>query len=265
MGKRFVTVLLIGAAIGLFTGCAKRVTEVGELPVSEEILRATHKNTGVLRGFKAKSEITIESGFRRITVQADIYYRHPDWLTLRAYAPMGMKLVELSLQKQRFMIYSPFTNEYVTGALDSVNFSRRFKLPLPNYDLREVWSELYSGVGRGNEPARINRLGKYYVLSFEKGNGFKEIWIHRSKKLIFRENRIDSTGAVKRYLAFSRYKKKSGANFPRRIEIGDIDLGVKLTIETGKFDINPDFLEAEMMLSVPPDVNRIELRGGRED
>ncbi len=42
-------------------------------------------------------------------------------------------------------------------------------------------------------------------------------------------------------------------------------MGVKLTIETGKFDINPDFLEAEMMLSVPPDVNRIELRGGRED
>ncbi len=256
---------IVFSTLLLFAGCTRWGAELKPPPPADKIWSEVRNNTGSIIGFKGKAEMTIETGFRSIPVNAEVLYIHPDWLTLRAFAPMGMKLVELSMQKQRFMVYSPFTNEFVTGDIDSVNFSRSFKLPIPNYDLRDVWHSLYSPQAQKQKPSRIVNSGKYNVLVYPCEEGQREIWIHRKKGLIYRESLTDSAGVIKRYIAFSRYKKKSGVNFPREIEIGDIDLGVRLTIETRKFYINPDIPESEMMISVPPEVNRIEMGNSRED
>jgi len=263
--RTFFTVIGVALWLIFILGCAQKRVEVAPPPSSSRIWQEVRRNTGSLLTFKGKAEALVETGFRRIPVNLDIFYRHPDWLTLRAYAPIGMKLVEMSFQKQKFIVYSPFTNEYVTGILDSVNIGKRFKLPVPDFDLRRIWEDLYHPVAQNQEPTRITNSGKYYVLSYPQAKGFREIWIHRKKMLIYRENQLDSTGAIMQYLSFSNYKARAGARFPRLIEIGDLNLGVKLTIETDRFEINPDIKETDLMISVPPEVKRIEIGGGRED
>jgi hypothetical protein len=89
-----------------------------------------------------------------------------------------------------------------------------------------------------------------------------EIWVNAKKMLIERENLLDSTNVIQGYFAYSRYKKKSGVRFPRQIEIGDIPRGVKLTITTRKFKVNSQLSDTDLILSVPPNANRINLNSG---
>lgn len=247
--------------MAVLSGCAKYAAIKFPLPTEAEIWEEVYRNTGSIQDFQGEAELTIESGFRIIPVQAKIYFRNPDWLTVRTYGPMGLKLIEASLQSQRFQVYSPFTNEYITGSLDSVNLATTFKLPFPNLDLREAWTRLFNPTKPHNRPAEVRSAGKFYILSYEQEDIIHEIWVNSKKMLIDRENLLDSTGVMLGYMAFSKYKKRTGARFPRKIEIGDIPRGVKLTIETHKFKLNSNIPDSEMMLSVPPTADRINLRG----
>ena len=98
-------------------------------------------------------------------------------------------------------------------------------------------------------------------MTYPLEDGFREIWVNGKKMLIYRENILDADGLLKYYLSYDRYKKRNGVRFPRMIEMGDIDQGVKISIETKKFEVNSNIAESDMILSVPPEVRRIELKG----
>jgi outer membrane lipoprotein-sorting protein len=194
-----------------------------------------------------------------VPVEAKIFYRAPDWITIRTYGPMGIKLVEASLQKNRFQVYSLFTNEFFSGNLDSVNLATRFKLPLPNMDMRTAWQRLFNYTRPQETQIEVRNSGKFYILSYTQEQNLHEIWVDSRKMLVERENLLDSTGVLQYYTAYSRYKKRSGVRFPRHIEMGDIARGVKLKIEISDFKLNSSVSDADMMLSVPLEAKRVEL------
>jgi len=257
--KRGPILLMLLCMIIIVNGCSFILHRPLQ-PLSEtEIWEQVHKNTGSISDFNCEAQLILESGIRRIPVNAELYYRYPDWITIRTFAPFGFKIIEASLQKNRFQVYSLISNEYITGNLDSVDISTRFKLPLPNIDLRNVWKRLFNPDRPYDVPAEIKRIGKYHVLSYAQGEHFHEIWVDGRKMLVNRENMLDKEGILTYYMSYSGYKKKSGVRFPRNIEIGDITRGVKLTIDIDKFKVNTHFSDAKMIISVPTDVIRKEL------
>lgn len=246
----------------LFTGCARQLKKLPDM-TETEIWKEVHSNIGVIRDFKGEVELKIESGIVNIPLKATMYFRTPDWLTVRTYGPIGMKLVEASLRGEQFQVYSPFTNEFVTGSLDSVDLATAFKLPVPNLDLRSAWTRLFTLVKPASSPAEIRKSGKYYILVYSAEDGFHEIWVNSKNMLIDRENLTDKEGKLLNYISLSKYKKRHGVRFPRQIEIGDIAKGVKLSITTTEFAVNGDISDSEMMLSVPTNVNRTNLGGSK--
>ena len=243
----------------LINGCSYILHRPLQPLTEAEIWEQVHKNTGSVNDFNCKAQLILESGIRRIPVSAELYYRYPDWITLRTFAPMGFRIIEATLQKNRFQVYSIISNEYITGNLDSVDISSRFKLPLPSIDLRNAWKRLFNPDRPFDTPGEVKTVGRYYVLSYAHSNSIHEIWVDGRKMLVDRENVLDQEGILIYYMSYSGYKKKSGIRFPRNIEIGDIDRGVKLTIDIDKFKVNTNFSDAKMMISVPTDVNRREL------
>ena len=255
---------LLATLIVLFNGCSVFLRTDLKDRKESEIWEVVRKNSGVVRDFYAHADLTIESGFRSIPVDIKIYFLFPDWLTFRAYGPMNLKLVEASLQKNRFQVYSLFTSEFFSGNLDSVKIGSRFKLPLPELDIRNAWQRVFNPQQPEEKLGEIRKSGKYYILTYRLENGFREIWIDGRKMLIYRENTLDSDGALKYYLSYYRYKRKDGVRFPSLIEMGDIDQGVKISIETKKFEVNSNIAESDMILSVPPEVKRIELKAANQ-
>ena len=251
-------IIIAFAALILFSGCSVFLKKLPERK-AEEIWDKVRKNTGTLVDFTAKSNLTLESGIKVIPISAQIFYRAPDWVTLKAYGPMKLKLIEASMQKNQFQVYSLFTNEFFTGNLDSVNISKRFKLPLPDLDVRSAWQRLFNPLEPESKIAEVRENKKYYILVYPTGEYTREIWVDGSKMLVSRENILDKDGILKYFIAYDLYKKKNGVRFPRSIEIGDIAMGVKLTIETGKFEINHEVMDSDMLLSVPHDAERIRL------
>lgn len=248
------------AALFLMTGCSKQLKILPEM-TENEIWKQIHSKAGALQDFEGEVELEIESGILNMPLQAKIVYRTPDWLTVRTYGPIGMRLVEASLQGDQFQVYSPFTNEFISGSLDSVNLSSAFKLPIPNLDLRSAWTRLFTLVKPSDTPAEIKKSGEFYILVYTVDKGFHEIWVDSKKMLISRENLTDKEGVLLNYISFDKYKKHGGARFPRMIEIGDIHKGVKLSIKTLQFDVNCDIRDSDMMLSVPANVKRTHLGG----
>ena len=242
-----------------FWGCASFMPK--DLPERSEIdiWNTIHKNTGSITDFQCKGMLTIESGIRKIPVEAELFFRYPDWITIRTYTPIGMKIIEASLQKDQFKVYSIFTNEFFSGNIDSIDLNRRFKMSLPNVDLRNAWRRLFNPDKPYDIPAEVKKLGKYYILSYRQENIIHEIWVDGKKMLVERENVLDEDGILTSYVFYSRYKKRSGVRFPRTIEIGDINGGVRLTIEIDNFKVNSSFSDAKMMISVPADAIRIDL------
>ena len=261
MKFKWGSIIAVSAIIALLTaGCAekglKKLPEMTESQIWQEV----HHNVGSIQDFSGSAELTVESGIKVISIQAEVKFKMPDWLTVRTFGPMGLRLVEASLQGNKFKVYSPFTNEYITGSLDSVDLSTSFKLPFPNLDIRAAWVRLFNPSRPESAPASVRAAGKYYILSYQTTDGFHEIWVDSRKMNLNRENLLDSQGVVEGYIAYSKYMKKKGIRFPRLIEIGDIPMGVKLTIEMQKFRVNEDLADSEMMLSIPPNVNRINIQ-----
>ena len=251
-------ILFLLTTVILFNGCSIFTRKLPERKAAE-IWDKVRENTGTVVDFSAKSEVTIESGFKVIPVNAKIFFRAPDWITLRTYELIKLKLIEASLQKNNFQVYSLFTNEYFTGNLDSVDISQRFKLPLPDMDLRSAWLRLFNPLEPESKVAEVRENGNSYILVYPSGDLVREIWIDGSKMLVKRENVYNTEGSLKYYIAYDHYKKKNGVRFPRTIEMGDIDTGVRLTVETGKFEINQNVMDSDLLLSVPPSVQRIKL------
>lgn len=245
--------------ITAFCGCSAMLKMELKDRNESEIWQQVRDNTGHLTDFFGHTELTVESGYMGVPVEAKIYYRAPDWITLRTYGPMGLKLLEASLQKNQFQVYSVFTNEYFTGCLDSVDVSRRFKLPLPGLDLRSAWQDLFNPQKPEGTMKDLRKSGRYYILTYPINDGWREVWIDGRKMLIARENILDKEGILKYYLSYDKYKSREQVRFPRKIEMGDIDRGVKLTIATDKFKVNSDIAESDMMLSVPPEAKRMKL------
>lgn len=262
--RKFNAFFILTFFVISFTGCSSLLHKEPVKMNTEEIMKLVRERIGALTTLHSNAEITFESGFRLIPVNAKLYFTAPDWLTVRAYGPMNLKIVEFSLQKNTFQVYSLFTNEFFTGNLDSVDVSKSFKMPMPDIDLRSVYSHIFCPQDIVNARSEVRIEGKYYIISFADSNSFREVWINSRKMLIERENFLDSQKVLKYYIAFGDYKKKSGVRFPRKIEIGDIDRGVKLTIESKDFKINDSVKESDMMLSVPPDAKRMELRNIRD-
>ena len=257
--KRGPILLMLLCMIIIVNGCTFILHRPLQ-PLSEtEIWEQVHKNTGSISDFNCEAQLILESGIRRIPVNAELYYRYPDWITIRTFAPFGFKIIEASLQKNRFQVYSLISNEYITGNLDSVDISSRFGLKLPNIDFRKAWKRLFNPDRPYNTPAEIKRVGKYYVLSYFQDEFINKIWVDGRKMLIDRENTLDQDGILIYYMSYSQYKKKSGVRFPRHIEFGDIHRGVKLTIDTIKFNVNTDFSDANMMISIPANAIRKDL------
>ena len=250
------------AAFILFVSCTKQLKKLPDMNEAE-IWREVHSNIGVISDFKGEVELKIESGIVNVPLQATIYFRTPDWLTVRTYGPIGMKLLEASLQGEQFQVYSPFTNEYVAGSLDSVDLATAFKLPVPNLDLRSAWTRLFTLIKPANTAAEIRKSGSYYILVYATDNGFHEVWVNSKNMLIDKENLTNKEGRLQNYISLSKYKKHQGVRFPREIEIGDIAKGVKLSITTREFKVNSDLSDSEMMLSVPPNVNKTNLGGAK--
>jgi outer membrane lipoprotein-sorting protein len=216
---------------------------------------------GTIADFKCESaKLTLESGFRVFPVNAHIYFRYPDWLTFRIFGPMNLKFVEASLQANQFQIYSPFTKEYITGSLDSVDLGTRFKIPLPDLDLRNAWSRLFNPTPFDAPVTETKIAGSYYILTYNFANRTHEIWIDGKNRSIYMENVKDSEGKLLANVTYTRYKKRSQVRFPRTIEFNDYR-GVKLTLEMNKFDINCHLSDADLMISVPADAQKIELKG----
>ncbi len=252
-------ILIIILAL-LIPGCTKFLKRELEDKKAPQIWKQVREKTGSLYDFYAKSELRIESGFRIIQVNSKIYYRSPDWITFRVFGPMNLKILEASIQKNRFQIYSLISNEYFTGNLDSVKISTRFKISLPDIDLRVAWQRLFNPQPPDQRLIQVRKSGKYYIMEYSSPKGIHEIWVDGKKMLISRENMLNQDRLLIYYIAYDEYKKKDGIRFPRRIEMGDIDQGVKLTFECTKFKVNQDITDADMMLSVPPEAKRIELK-----
>ena len=250
--------MLMLTVVILLNGCSIFTRKLSERKAAE-IWDKVREKTGTVVDFSAKSDLTIESGFKVIPVDVKIFFRAPDWITLRTYGPMKMKLIEASLQKKNFQVYSLFTNEFFTGNLDSVDISKRFKLPLPDMDLRSAWLRLFNPLEPEGKVAEVREKGKDFILVYAAGEWVREIWIHGGKMLVTRENVYDASGTLKYYVTYDHYKKKNGVRFPRLIEMGDIDAGVRLTVETRKFEINQNVMDSDLLISVPPDVQRIRL------
>lgn len=255
-----LTIVVLAFSL-LFSGCA--VFQRGHLPLKseEQIWAEVKKNNGVIHDFWGKGRITLETGYSVIPVSAEITFREPDWLVVRTSGPMSLKLVEFSLKGDRFQIYSPFTYEHVTGCLDSVDINTAFRIPLPGIDIRSIWTRFFNPVPPNSQVVKTARMGGSYVLSYDSGNMVHEIWVKAKKMNVERENIFTRDGALIGYFQFKNYKKKSGTSFPRTIEIGDIEGGVKLTLEIDKFKINEGVSESQMNLMIPPGVDKIQLGG----
>jgi len=248
--------VLLAAGI---SGCSSMLKmELKNRPESE-IWQKVRDNTGQLIDFYGHTEITLESGYMGLPIEAKVYYRTPDWITLRTYAPMGIKILEASLQKNQFQVYSVFTNEFFSGCLDSVDIASRFKMPLPGIDLRSAWQDLFNPQKPEGMMTEMRTSGRYYIMKYPAKTGFREIWIEGRKMLISRVNLLDEKGVLKYYISYDNYKGKENVKFPRKIEMGDIDRGVKLSIVTDEFEINSNVAESDMMLSVPVEAKRVKL------
>jgi len=258
------TIVIIWLISILLSGCSYRGAQKLPQKTETEIWEEVYSRSGSIQDFEGLAELTIESGIKVIPIQARIFFKVPDWLTVRTFGPMGLKLVEASLQANKFQVYSPFTNEYITGSLDSVNLSTRFKIPFPQLDIRSAWMRLFSPKPPDEQSGIIKTERKYYILSYPSDNNIHEIWIDSKKMRISRENLLDKNGILKGYIAYSNYKKKSGVRFPRIIEIGDIPMGVKLTIDIDHFKINSSVPDSDLMLSVPANVTRVNLPGSNQ-
>ncbi|MBL7191111.1 DUF4292 domain-containing protein [bacterium] len=253
--------LLLFLISALFQSCA--VFRRAEPPAKSEkqIWDEVRKECGVIHDFWGKCNITLETGYSVIPVTAEVVFREPDWLVVRTSGPMNIKLVEFALKGDKFQIYSPFTNEYVSGHLDSVDFSTAFKAPVPNIDIRTVWIRFFNPLPPDYKITNLGSYGGDYVLMYESEKVKHEIWVKSGKMRIERENIFNKDNELLGYYTFSNFKKRSGNIFPRKIEIGDIDGGSMLTLEFGIHKINEGVNESQLNLIVPPGTNRIYLGG----
>lgn len=202
------------------------------------------EDTNTLYQVTAKVSLTSPQG--KMSSRLAVIMQYPDKLRIESLPVIGPPDFFLTTKGDRFKVYLPGNQEFITGAASPNNLSRF--LPL-------AWSaERWLAVLMGNRPGasfdtediRGMMEGQLYRVDVLGREAIREsLWINPETRHLEKLEYINPEG-LKNTVRFSAFRKMDGRDFPERITIDtDEETTIRIIYETleVKKEVNNDFFE----------------------
>lgn len=259
---RFISLPLLAFVISsLWLGCAgtaRRAALSDEETRWEVVPDVLRQNFERLKTLKSRGKLIIESPELSYSADSRVVFKGPDSLYLKVEVILGIDIGWLFADRQTFTAYTPFTNSYYTGSIDSFRFGDLLAFDDMTYDRliqAVIGLELIPRVNN----AQLSRSGKSLLLSGTVDSFALKYWIDPGKGVVTRAEMRDQKGQLILSGEFQRFIKSSDVYLPRSIRLQRPAKKQSITVFYDFLEANKEISKKEFKTKIPESATRMAL------
>ncbi len=223
--------------------------------VVPEVLR---QNFELLKTLKGRGKLIVESPDLSYSADSRIVFKSPDSLYLKVEAILGIDIGWFFSDRQSFTVYTPFTNAYYTGSIDSFKFGGLLAFEHMTYDrLLQALIGLVLIPPLNN--GRLSRSGKSLLLSGTVGSFALRYWIDPGKGVVTRAEMRDKGDQLILSGEFQRFIRSADVYLPRSIRLQRPVQKQSITMFYDLLEVNKEISKKEFKTKIPENATRMLL------
>jgi hypothetical protein len=205
--------------------------------------------------------------------------RRPDDLVLTVQEPITLTaLIQLSSVGDQFQMWNRRDNKLYIGRNSAKGFELEDNGKAVAFTARPTHildAILPAPLPIGEPGVRMSKtewqdaVAKYYILTILRDTGSMEtrtlrwLWIERSQMAVVKDVTFSDAGEIAGTVDYSDFSNIEGFLLPQGIRIDRPMDGYSLDLHARDWRVNPKLEDANFILNVPPDVERVMLKEKR--